>query len=209
MQRRYDVYIEGKPLVIADAPIFSTVPQQWVVLRVDSVEEIADAVRLLVESKDLLGVHLCPGKISGLWKVFKAHYVPVKAAGGMVLDEQDRLLAIRRLGRWDLPKGKVEKGEAIDDAALREVQEECGIGALDLGPRIARTWHTYPRNGEQHLKRTDWFLMRTSSAETLVPQHEEDIEEVRWVALAEAAMLKADTYPSLLPVIAAWEAIGS
>jgi 8-oxo-dGTP pyrophosphatase MutT (NUDIX family) len=209
MQRRYDVYIEGKPLVIADAPLFSTVPGQWAVLRVDHVEEIADAVGLLSSSKDLSGIHLFPGRITSLWKVFKAHYVPVKAAGGMVLDEQGRLLVIRRLGRWDLPKGKVDKGEAVDDAALREVQEECGIASLDLGPRVARTWHTYPRNGEQHLKRTDWYLMRTTSAETLVPQHDEGIEEVRWISPAEAAMLKADTYPSLLPVIEVWESLGT
>jgi 8-oxo-(d)GTP phosphatase len=104
----------------------------------------------------------------------------------MVLDEQGRLLVIRRLGRWDLPKGKVDKGEAIDDAALREVQEECGIASLDLGPRVARTWHTYPRNGEQHLKRTDWYPDAHHFRQTLVPQHDEGIEEVRWISPAEA-----------------------
>ena len=68
------------------------------------------------------------------------------------------------------------------------------------------TWHTYERKGHQHLKRTDWYLMRGSSAEALVPQHEEDIEEVRWMTTAEVQAMKADTYPSLLPVVQAWEA---
>jgi 8-oxo-dGTP pyrophosphatase MutT (NUDIX family) len=208
MQRRYDVYIEGKPLVIADAPPVSTLPPQWLALRMDTKEEIPLAVSTLTDTEDLLGIHLYPGLLPDVWKAFRSGYVRVKAAGGIVVDERGRLLVIRRLGRWDLPKGKVDKGESMDEAAVREVQEECGIDGIRLGPRLARTWHTYARNGRQHLKRTDWFLMRTSSEQALVPQHEEDIDEVRWVDHEEADVLKADTYPSLLPVVAAWEAVG-
>lgn len=192
-------------MVITDSQPKAAVPTDWLVLRVDHADEIADAVSTLLERPELAGVLLFPGKLTELWKTFKAGYVPVKAAGGLVVDEQGRLLAIRRLGRWDLPKGKVEKGEAVETAAVREVQEECGISELERGARVARTWHTYSRKGEQHLKRTDWYQMKTSSKEVLRPQEEEDIEEVRWIARSEADMLKVDTYPSLLPVIAVWE----
>ncbi|MEX1131852.1 MAG: NUDIX domain-containing protein [Flavobacteriales bacterium] len=206
MQRRYDVYIEGKPLVIAEAPPFSALPLQWLCMRVDHESEIQAAVQLLTHNEGIKGIHLFSAGEQPLWKLFKEGYIRVKAAGGVVLDEQGRLLAIRRLGKWDLPKGKVEKGEAIDAAALREVQEECGIQELQLLDPLMSTWHTYVRNGKQHLKRTEWFLMRSSSKEALVPQVEEDIEEVRWVGLDEAELIKEDTYPSLLPVLVAWEA---
>lgn len=193
--------------MIAGAPPVRALPAQWLALRVDRAEEIPEAVRMLLDAKDLKGVHLHPGNGMDLWKAFKAGYVAVKAAGGMVLDEHGRLLVIHRSGRWDLPKGKVDPGETIAEAAVREVQEECGIGRLEAGPQVARTWHTYERGGRQHLKRTDWFLMRASSGEDLLPQEEEGIEEVRWLSHAEAETFKAGTYPSLLPVVAAWEAV--
>ena len=143
------------------------------------------------------------------WDAFRADYKFVLAAGGVVNDEQGRLLVIRRLGKWDLPKGKVDEGEGIEAAAIREVQEECGLDRLTMIKPMPSTWHTYERKGKQHLKRTDWFLMRGSSAERLVPQYEEDIEEVKWAAADELPVIKSETYASLLPVFEAWEAMGT
>lgn len=120
-------------------------------------------------------------------------------------DERGRLLVIKRLGKWDLPKGKLDKGESIDAAALREVQEECGIDDLKIIRPLAVTWHTYERNGKDHLKRTDWFLMTASADKQLTPQIEEDIEEVRWMTNEEVDRMKGETYPSLLKVIEAWQ----
>lgn len=141
-----------------------------------------------------------------LWEMLLEEHVFVQAAGGAVVDEAGRLLAIKRLGKWDLPKGKVDRDEAIDAAAVREVREECGLTDVRILQPFQCTWHTYERKGKQHLKRTDWYLMQGTSTEVLVPQHEEDIEEVRWMDRADVERMKADTYPSLLPVIAAWEA---
>lgn len=143
------------------------------------------------------------------WRTFYDDHVFVLAAGGVVVDEDGRLLAIKRLGRWDLPKGKVEKGESVDVGAVREVEEECGLKEVKLIRPVTSTWHTYERKGEQHLKRTDWFLMRSSSKETLTAQSEEDIEEVRWLDEAGVRMMEADTYPSLLPVLKAWRSLSS
>ena len=69
---------------------------------------------------------------------------------------------------------------------------------------LTSTWHTYERKGRQHLKRTDWFLMRASAKERLTAQTEEDIEEVLWLDDMGIRMMEKDTYPSLLPVLAAW-----
>ena len=143
------------------------------------------------------------------WEAFQDDHRFVLAAGGLVSDERGRLLAIKRLGKWDLPKGKVEKGEAVDLGAVREVQEECGLRHVELVKFVTCTWHTYERKGEQHLKRTDWFLMRASSAENLTAQSEEDIEEVRWLDSDGLRMMEADTYPSLLPVLSAWQGLSA
>lgn len=193
--------------MIAEVPPEAELPAQWLVLRVDHADEIQHAVQLLERSPLLHGIYLFPAGDLPLWRTFKDGYDFVKAAGGVVMDEHGRLLAIRRLGRWDLPKGKVEKGEDTEAAALREVQEECGIQQLELVAPLTRTWHTYLRNGKHHLKRTDWYHMRSSSAEVLVPQAEEDIQEVKWVDRNEAVLVKADTYASLLPVFEAWESL--
>ena len=192
-------------MVINGVPSLSQLPPQWVVLQINDSSEIAPAIELLTNSAALVGMHLLAEPEFPLWDHFSAGFKLVQAAGGVVLDERDRLLAIRRLGKWDLPKGKVEKGEDLETAALREVEEECGIRELALLKFHSDTWHTYWHKGKHCLKHTAWYLMRSSSAETLVPQHEEDIEEVRWVSRDEAAMIKADTYPSLLAILEDWQ----
>jgi 8-oxo-dGTP pyrophosphatase MutT (NUDIX family) len=205
MRRKYAIYIEGRPLVIAESAEMAVLPEDRLVLRIDDLREVRPAVKQFQARTELAGLVL-HGDVKAIWKEFKGRYRFVQAAGGAVTDEQGRLLAIHRLGRWDLPKGKVDGGEAIPEAAVREVQEECGLRTVTLLAPLCETWHTYERNGEPHLKRTDWFLMRASSAERLVPQTDEDISEVRWLDAGEVRRMKADTYPSLLSVVEAWEA---
>lgn len=108
----------------------------------------------------------------------------IDAAGGVVW-QQDRALFIFRHGRWDLPKGKIESGEASDVAALREVEEECGMQELQLGAFIGYTYHTYWFQQEMVIKRTFWYSMQSNYAGVLVPQTEEGITEVRWIAQAD------------------------
>jgi 8-oxo-dGTP pyrophosphatase MutT (NUDIX family) len=204
MQRRYEVYVAGKPLVIAGTPSGTTLPEHWMAQGVGDAREVAEAVEWFSRSPELRGLYLYPKGGLDVWAAFQAGYTVVQAAGGLVLDQDGRLLVIKRLGRWDLPKGKVDPGEAIRDAALREVREECGLRTLELIQPIAVSWHTYPHKGHQVLKRTDWFLMRGDGQEPLVPQHDEGIDVVRWASPHEAEVLRAETYPSLVPVLDVW-----
>ena len=180
-------------------------PAHWLAIRVDVPEEFGHLVAILKARPELRGMHIFGADVKQLWAWFRADYRFVQAAGGAVADEHGRLLAIHRLGRWDLPKGKVEKDEAIEVAAIREVQEECGLDDITLLRPLCETWHTYERKGKQHLKRTDWFLMTGSSSEQLTAQTEEDIDEVRWVDAEMMAEVRRDTYPSLQRVLNAWE----
>lgn len=180
-------------------------PRNWLSFRVDRPEEMDLAKATLAKVEDLRGLEVYGSNLEELWGWFRRGFRRVAAAGGAVTDGQGRLLGIHRLGRWDLPKGKVEEGEAIDVAAMREVREECGVERLKIVRPLCETWHTYPRNGEQHLKCTHWFLMEGSAEEQLTAQAEEDIDAVKWLGREEVAVMRRDTYPSLLPVLSAWE----
>jgi len=118
-------------------------------------------------------------------------YLPPKvvvAAGGYVVrpggKEPDVLLIYRR-GAWDLPKGKLDKGETIAQCALREVQEEVGISKLRVLRPAGSTFHTYAEKGKFKLKTTYWYLMETPET-AFMPQAEEDIEAVAWVLWSKA-----------------------
>lgn len=180
-------------------------PNGWLALRVDRPEELNHLTALLSDRPEVKGVQVFGADMEQLWAWFRADYSFVQAAGGAVTDERGRLLAIHRLGRWDLPKGKVEKDEPIESASIREVQEESGLQDIELLRPLCETWHTYQRKGKQHLKRTDWFLMTGNSAEQLTAQTEEDIDEVRWMDADDLAEVRRDIYPSLQRVINAWE----
>jgi 8-oxo-dGTP pyrophosphatase MutT (NUDIX family) len=125
----------------------------------------------------------------------------IDAAGGVVW-QQDRALFIFRHGRWDLPKGKIESGEAFDVAALREVEEECGMQELQLGAFIGYTYHTYWFQQEMVIKRTFWYSMQSNYAGILVPQTEEGITEVRWIAQADwPKVVYVNTYLSIAELL--------
>lgn len=126
----------------------------------------------------------------------KSHFNIIKAAGGIV-EKDDDILFIKRLGLWDLPKGKIEKGEKKKEAAVREVEEECGISA-QLKEKIGKTWHTYPHKKGDVLKCTHWYTMTCLDDQHLAPQTEEQIEEVRWMTKVEAKEIAMkDTYNSI------------
>jgi len=189
---------------VCDKAHVSTGCQQVLTIEVNSRADITGALSVWRERPDLGTLVLHGRTVEAVWDLFREMHVFVQAAGGCVTDEHGRLLAIQRLGMWDLPKGKVEADEEIGAAALREVREECGLVTLDPVRRLCETWHTYERKGQQHLKRTDWYLMRGNSRDPLVAQSEEDITGVRWLDRAEVKAMRAATYPSLRSVIDAW-----
>lgn len=119
-----------------------------------------------------------------------------KAAGGVVSNAADERLMIFRNGRWDLPKGHVEKGETIRYAAVREVQEETGVRDVAADRCIAKTYHIYNMDGRWILKQTAWYDMYSAAA-ALTPQTEEGIEKAVWVTKEQMYKNLATSYSSL------------
>jgi len=134
-----------------------------------------------------------------LFSIFKSCFLYVKAAGGVVR-QNNQILMIKRLGVYDLPKGHLEACETIEQCASREVKEECGLQQVNVTAPLTETLHIYYRNDNWFLKKTYWFAMTCPPDSPLIPQTEEDIEEVFWVTVSEIGTVKTNTYPSLLEV---------
>ena len=115
----------------------------------------------------------------------------------MVLNQNNQLLIIYRLGKWDFPKGKIEKGETAENAAIREVMEETGLSEIANITPFTSMYHTYTQDNQQFLKETLWFLMRSNITEPLIPQTEEHITEVKWVSLQDVPTYLNNSYSSL------------
>ncbi len=137
-----------------------------------------------------------------LKKVFFKNFTLIEAAGGIVQNNNKELLFIFRKGKWDLPKGKIEKGEKPEDCALREVTEETGVKDLTLRKKTGETHHVYNEFGKNFLKRSLWFYMTCPSRQELVPQTEEDITEIKWVKTINIKEPIKNTYPSIKDILA-------
>lgn len=125
----------------------------------------------------------------------------IKAAGGLVKNGDGDYLFIHRLGKWDLPKGKVEENEKMKEAAVREVEEECGIKINYLGPKLISSYHTYVMRGKVVIKQTNWYEMGVNKAPKLIPQLEEDITDARWIAKNDIKAIKENTYPLIADLL--------
>ncbi len=128
-------------------------------------------------------------------------YEFIEAAGGLVKNERNEFLFIFRAGKWDLPKGKLEKKELPSDGAKREVEEECGVEILEVLEELPSTYHVYELKGKIILKQTFWYKMTATSGQALVPQVDEGISEVRWFLQNDFPMVYANTYLSILQVL--------
>lgn len=141
----------------------------------DNFEKHFDA--FLISEMDHLIIRCEPNAgIAYMKEVYKL----VQAGGGLVLNEANEYLLIHRLGQWDLPKGKLDKGERIEECALREVEEETGLQNIELGELMDISYHMYIMHDKMVLKETYWYHMRAQK-QALVGQLEEGIEKAVWV----------------------------
>ena len=118
-------------------------------------------------------------------------------------NDAGELLLIYRRGNWDLPKGKLDEGETIEACALREVEEETGLTNILLGKLVGITYHEYFDEWVQCdvIKETHWFAMHITGSQQLVPQQEEDIETIRWVAQKDITPYLQKTYKNIIEII--------
>lgn len=133
--------------------------------------------------------------------IFSEDFVMIDAGGGLVKNENEEYLFIHRRGKWDLPKGKLDTGETIEQCAVREVQEETGLQQVSVTGPIQNTYHVYEEKEKLILKKSYWYAMETSGSQALTPQAEEDISEVVWLKKEDWNKVLDNTYPSVKDVL--------
>ena len=125
----------------------------------------------------------------------------IVAGGGKVLNPEGRILFIFRNGKWDLPKGKAEHKETIDETALREVEEETGVTGLSITKPLDITYHIFKRNNQYFIKITYWFEMYSEFDGELLPQEKEGITKVKWVSPKKLKKIKKNIYANIEALI--------
>lgn len=171
-----------------------------VLFRLPDPDQLRLLLRLLQtqDFPELRSVTLTAISLRQLQAQVKGHFRIVRAAGGLVVKD-GFFLMIHRLGKWDLPKGKLEGPEKSKKGAVREVEEECNV-RVQLDVKICTTWHTYARHNRQLLKRTRWYLMHCLDDSQLQPQRAEGIDDVRWLAPGEVEKLLPHSYATIREV---------
>lgn len=176
------------------------------VLVEEGPETHIDHIISLMEVKKLKKVHsitYVTPNYKSTKDFIKSQFKVVKAAGGLVT-KKSKVLLIYRFGKWDLPKGKLEKDEKTQAGALREVEEECNI-SVECIEKLCSTWHTYVQDGRKVLKKTTWFWMKCINDEHLAPQVEEGIQDVRWMNTIEYTHALQQSYRSIIAVFHKFE----
>lgn len=148
--------------------------------------------------KDLTSITLAAEDYTFTTSFIKDQFKIIKASGGVVR-KNDKILMIYRLGKWDLPKGKLKKKEDSLKGAKREVEEECSI-RVEVKEKLCSTWHSYIRKGKRLLKKTDWYIMYCTDDSNMQPQVEEFIDEVKWMSYKEVQKVVRESYASIREV---------
>ena len=188
----YKVFVNDKPLFLTN-----------------QIKKETDFKFFLLESADInqIVLHFFQNKLQKAYlyhpdekeiiKTLKAKIPYSKAGGGLVYNKKNEVLFIFRNGKWDLPKGGMEKGEAIEATAIREVEEETGVSNLVIADKLQKTYHIFKRNGVYKLKITQWFEMRTNFEGTPIGQTEEGIEKLAWLNPIEIQTALKNSYENI------------
>ena len=171
----YKVFVNDIPIIVSTK---EDIGENYTSFPLKTVR-LKKVIRKILKGK-LHYVNLYHHDESKLLKFLFKKMKVVTAAGGMVKNKDEDILFIYRNNRWDLPKGKTEKKESIQDAAIREVEEETGVEGLQITKFITRTYHVFKRKGKLRLKETHWFEMYTEYDDELIPETKEGIKKAKW-----------------------------
>lgn len=177
--------LEGHVMIINILP--PTIIRLFTIIKTTELPHL-HSVTLISEDKDLIE------------ELIKSQYKVLKAAGGIVKNKEDKILMMFRLKKWDLPKGKLDKGESSKVAAIREVEEECNVKAK-LEKKVCTTFHTYTYKNVDILKQTKWYAMDLLDDSNMKPQAKEGIEKLEWMDKKQTNSAMLNSYSSIRYVL--------
>ncbi len=196
----YKVFFNDRKLFLTDNFIKHFQVNYGLFYKYRNIEDLEELISFYSKLTQIDNLYLFHEDIEGLRENFKKCFKQIEAAGGLIRNSKGDFLLIYRRGRWDLPKGKLRKKESYQEAAIREVEEECGISGVEIIQPLISTYHTYYIKEKIVLKRTAWFEMVYSGKKTPVPQKEEDITEVRWIPVAKLDKYLQQCFPAVRDV---------
>lgn len=188
----YKVFVNDKPIIltseVSEDKLYKTYPLKYV--------DLPKVVRDLKRGNNK-GVYLYHKNKDKLLQKFLKKFPNVIAGGGKVINDKGKVLFIYRNDKWDLPKGRVENKESIEEGAIREVEEETGVKGLTIKKPLEKTYHIFKRNGRYKIKITYWFEMTTSYDGKLTPEIKEGITKVKWLGKKKQAKALANSYANI------------
>jgi 8-oxo-dGTP pyrophosphatase MutT (NUDIX family) len=198
------IYFNDKPLFLCDA--IDKIIQPFIhhddAVLIDELNAhtIKTMIHEMQQPKVHAGIFRYPD-LDALKKVFFKKFTLIQAAGGLVKNNENKILMIFRRGKWDLPKGKLDKGEILEDCAIREVEEETGLKNVALHSPLIVTYHTYHEGTKFILKESHWFTMTIAGKQKLTPQTDEDIFDIKWISAGDLNSYLPKSFPLISDVI--------
>jgi len=171
----YKVFVNELPLILTNK-LSETSDGEYFLLNKEAIHEAIKALK----KKKLSIAYIYHPNHEEILKKFTREIPLIVAAGGVVTNEKGKVLFIYRNDKWDLPKGKLDKGESIEACALREVMEETGVADLSIENFLKTTYHIFNNKGTPTLKQVHWYAMKTTYTGALKPEKEEGIVKVKW-----------------------------
>ncbi|MBK9328119.1 MAG: NUDIX domain-containing protein [Sphingobacteriales bacterium] len=206
----YKLFINNKIVFLCENPAFvdNLMHEEFIIEPYTTKENFKNILRIILNKENpnsIVLFHRDPDKV---FTEVCSYFRCIEAAGGVVENPAGEVLLIHRRGFWDLPKGKIEKGETVEGAAVREVIEETGLENVRIVEPVRfrkfknkATYHSYAIDGELAIKVSFWFKMTTDSVGTLIPQSEEDIEQAIWVKKKDIPDFFDNMYLSIIDVL--------
>ena len=197
----YKVFFDDRTVFFGDDFSRAFVKHKGLFYKYNNFIELNELVGFFDSLHQIKNLYILHENILKVFEEFKACFTFIEAGGGVVMNPKGEFLMIYRNGTWDLPKGKLEKGEDVQAAAFREVEEETGLKDLQMVEPLVSTYHTYHLKKKWILKKTKWFemLYRGSSEPRL--QGREGITDFRWVLPGNTGFIRENSYASILDVL--------
>lgn len=203
----YKVFVDHKPVIFIES---KDEVKKHPSIQASEIVSFPKDIRRLLKTRVTLDVPLqvlCVDPKVSFKEIF-SEFIKIKAAGGLV-QRKETFLLIKRKGLWDIPKGKINKKEPKEDAAVREVMEECGIEGHKIVDPLVVTYHTMKFKGRMALKKTTWYMMKYKGPRSVSPQINEGITKVKWMSEEHMLSIRGRTYGSINEVLDAYVAYSS
>ncbi len=212
MHQKYKLYINDTTIYVCHNPaqIVSAegLHREFLFIAYTNAEAIQTVLKIAVNENNKSAIIIYGNKVEKIFHKILSEFVPIEAAGGIVKNKDNKVLLIHRRGFWDLPKGKIDKGETLEQAAIREVEEETGVSALSIQSKVyisgfdnLATYHSYVFKNKNAMKISHWYMMKTIDDSELVPQAEEDIDDAVWVDIQDIPSYFHNMYSSIIDIL--------